>query len=223
MTDKIYVIGGGTFSHVRNHLALGTPAFGTTAIIIDKALKEELRHKPLDIESELILTKMANRESELITNEDVRSRVDFLVEDPSTKAIIFNCALTDFTGIIDDVPSGKYADRLQTKNGNVSMIMTPATKVIGGIRQKRPDIIVVGFKTTTNQTVETQHSRAMNLMQQNMLSYVVANDTVTRHNILIDHTGTVLFETPNRDILATTLASIIVTNYSRNVERRTYE
>ena len=29
--QRIHIIGGGTFSHVRNHLSNATPAFGSTA------------------------------------------------------------------------------------------------------------------------------------------------------------------------------------------------
>lgn len=31
MKKRVVIIGGGTFSHLRTHLALAAPAFGTTA------------------------------------------------------------------------------------------------------------------------------------------------------------------------------------------------
>lgn len=33
MTKYIHILGGGTVSHIRNHLALSTPAYGTASFI----------------------------------------------------------------------------------------------------------------------------------------------------------------------------------------------
>ena len=37
---QIYIFGGGTFSHVRNHMALAAPAFGETAKRLAELCKE---------------------------------------------------------------------------------------------------------------------------------------------------------------------------------------
>src|SRR5512143_1365808 len=107
------VIGGGTVSHVRNHLALCAPAYGTTAKKLGDLFKRKLNvhyaeaylreygYWPanVDFDVQLHLTKMAGGE-ELETNEDVSKLVDKLIADPNTKVIIFNPALVDYNGCI---------------------------------------------------------------------------------------------------------------------------
>ena len=64
--------------------------------------------------------------------------------------------------------------------------LTAAQKVIGRIRQARPDILVVGFKTTTGATVKEQEEAGLKLLQDNGLGLVLANDTVERRNLLLE-------------------------------------
>lgn len=176
---KVYILGGGTFSHVRNHLAIAAPAFGGTARYLHTLIPG----------STLILTKMADPASNIVTNQDVAAYVDQILADPDTNAIIFNMALCDFDGTIDDVPSGPHAQRLKTMHGDVTMHLTPAEKVIGRIHDTRPDISVVGFKTTTNASIQEQIKAGRNLMLKNQLTLVLANDTTYRRNILITQDG----------------------------------
>lgn len=65
MTKNIHIFGGGTFSHVRSHLALAAPAFGTTARNIWLKLHENTEYQ---VYSEL--TKMASISSDMVTNDD---------------------------------------------------------------------------------------------------------------------------------------------------------
>src|SRR6185369_17854626 len=129
MNLKNYVIiGGGTVSHVRNHLALCAPAYGTTArklhhLFRDKldvtgaeAQQREYGYWPSknEFDAQLYLTKMAGKdplainEVELETNGDVSKLVDKLIADPNTKAIIFNPALVDYEGIITTEGAAGY-------------------------------------------------------------------------------------------------------------------
>ena len=56
MSDKqIHIFGGGTVSHVRNHLALAAPAYGSTA----KALATLCKQIIPKMETVLHLTRMA--------------------------------------------------------------------------------------------------------------------------------------------------------------------
>jgi len=140
MNLKNYVIiGGGTVSHVRNHLALCAPAYGTTArklhhLFRDKldvtgaeAQQREYGYWPSsnEFDAQLYLTKMAGKdplainEVELETNEDVSKLVDKLIADPNTKAIIFNPALVDYNGNITEEGSVGYhwANDIPTRSG----------------------------------------------------------------------------------------------------------
>lgn len=161
----IHVIGGGTFNHVRTHLALAAPAFGGLARTICRKLIQNPKVIPTDVEADanyithLHMTRMAalGHESEKdalglypsdpsdyevviekdhpVTNQDVMDLVDRLCTDPETGIIFMTAAICDFDGQIDDEPSGKMAPRLQSRAGEVTMTLTPAEKVVGRVRR----------------------------------------------------------------------------------------
>jgi hypothetical protein len=183
----IYVLGGGTFSHVRNHMALATPAFGSTARQIRNLCEQQFDDK-MDVS--LILTKMADHNSRIVTNDDVAEVIGGLKSDFNTKIIFFNVALCDYTGIIVETKdgyneSGKYARRLQTSEGTQIMWLTPAEKIIKSIRDGRKDIFLVAFKTTCGATEDEQYLAGLNLLKKNSCNLVLANDTKTRVNMII--------------------------------------
>ena len=68
---QIHIYGGGTFSYVRTHLALAMPAFGETAKKLEILCKERFHNMDVNLH----LTKMANSDSKLVTNEDVEAHV----------------------------------------------------------------------------------------------------------------------------------------------------
>jgi len=166
--------------------------------------------------SELILTKMADPTSHLVTNQDVMNCVDEVCQDPELKAIIFNVALCDFDGQVDDVPSGSHANRLKTREGSQKMTLTPAEKVISRIKKARPDVIVVGFKTTTNATLDEQSVAAENLLRSNNLDWVLANDTVTRVNFIVGAGSQLVYSNEQRKYALGNLARFVHTRV-RNV------
>ena len=176
---KIIVLGGGTFSPIRNHLSLCAPAFGTTARKLYQLFTESEKSNV----TKLVLTKMADPESELKTNEDVASFIDSLLGDESVGTIILNVAFCDFNAVIEH--RGFHGERLKTADGNINLELTPSEKVVDAIRKKRPDIFLVGFKTTTNADVEIQFLSALKMMKRSKCNLVLANDTVTRKNMII--------------------------------------
>lgn len=185
MYQNIHIIGGGTFNHIRNHLSLATPAYGTTARILTYMFNNSLIRSS-DCHVKLHLTKMADPEfSELETNEDVSELVDTLIADPETKVIVFNVAMCDFNGIINDVKSGKYAPRLESRNVNPIAILYPSEKIIKKIRKERKDIFLIAFKTTCGATEQEQYITGLNLLKENSCNLVLANDTKTRLNMII--------------------------------------
>lgn len=186
MAKSIHIFGGGTIQHVRNHLALCAPAYGTTA----RKLAVELENLPLDMAVKLHLTKMADPESSMETNQDVSRALYGLLSSADTRAIIFNVAMCDFSGQIDGVASGKYAERLNTRDeGPVHMELAPTPKVLASIKIARPDVFVVGFKTTAGATEIGQQTAAERQIHETGVDLVLANDTVTRNNMLVDAKG----------------------------------
>jgi hypothetical protein len=177
---KCVIIGGGTFSHVAAHLALAAPAFGTTAKTL-KTLFEA--HKMLDVV--LKLTKMADSSSDLVTNEDVRDYVFSLILDKDVRIIVLNAALCDFK-----MSNPTRDKRLSSKLNYNTKLMGVTEKVITEIKKYRPDIIVVGFKTTAGEDIYAQLDKAENLVRQG-IDFVVANDIEKRVNFSIDSRGSV--------------------------------
>lgn len=187
MNKIAYVIGGGTVSHVRNHLALSAPAYGATAREI-YALIARNKHFQ-NLESQIVLTKMADFRSEIETGEDVEEFVDKIIADPRTKVIFFNPALVDFRGEIvtfKSTPqaSGKYETRL-TSNRTYQMALTPYPKIVDKIRKTRKDITLIAFKTTCGATEDEQYIKGLNLLKAASCNLVLANDTKTRVNMII--------------------------------------
>ena len=193
--SKVHIYGGGTFNYVRNHLALSAIAFGSTA----KRLRQLLL-----LESDLHLTKMADSSSDIVTNDDLDLHLKEILKDKDVKCIIMNAALCDYDGQIGNVESGKYADRLESREGVQEMILSPANKVIGQIKTIRPDIIVVGFKTTANE----HDDGIMQYKGQRMdVDAVLINDVVLRKNILLAYDSFVSFS--DRDEALICLAEFV--------------
>ncbi len=192
---KVHIIGGGTMSYIRSHLALCAPAYGTTA----RRLAELCwaHNKKLDVV--LHLTKMAGGTKTayslnglenpphrpLETNDDIKHLLEQLVADPATKMIFLNAALVDFDGQVGEVASGKSADRLSSREGNLSATLTPAEKLVGMVRQNRKDIFLVAFKQTCGASVQEQYIAGLNLLKSASCNAVLANDTKTRVNMVI--------------------------------------
>lgn len=194
----LHIFGGGTVNHVRNHMALCAPAYGSTAKHLARMCREtpELRETVA-----LELTRMADQAARMETNADVAIRLDELLAQAETRAIVFNVALCDFEGRIGDVPSGKYAERLRTREGGQALQLTPAPKLLSRIKEQRPDVFLVGFKTTADATADEQIALALRQIEETTADLVLANDTVTRQNILVvggEWAGTVLASSTDR-------------------------
>jgi hypothetical protein len=217
--NKIVLIGGGTISHVRNHLALCAPAFGKTVLTLEQLFLSKIP-KDGNISVVTYLTDMAGGKN-LSTNQDVSKLVDELIADPTVRVIIFNPALVDFHGEVDGVPSGKYAERLETNQGMRDMRLYPAGKIIGKIRQDRKDIFVVGFKTTCKAEPDEQYKKGLNLLKTNSLNLVVANDTGTRNNMIIAPEETRYSETNDRYKMLHFLTDMVLSRMNNTFTRST--
>lgn len=189
---KIHVIGGGTFSYVRNHLALAAPAFGQTARALDGLFDNaiwapEAKTKVPNWEwmTTLHLTKMAEPSSKWITNEDVKELIGYLVDDPETRVILMNAALCDYNGEVETLAGDKYGPRLKTSEGVRKMVLHPSDKILKDIRKTRKDIFLVAFKTTCGATPDEQYLAGLNLLKSNSCNLVLANDTKTHLNMVI--------------------------------------
>ncbi len=207
MNKTVHVIGGGTVFHIRTHLSLGAPAYGQTA----RRLAALCREHDNTMDVHLHLTKMADPQSAVETNEDMRGLVKTLVRDPLTKIIFFNPAIVDFDGQIKEVPSGKYAQRLRTSDegGNANeftIALKPSAKIIRLIRvgeegfTPRKDIFLVGFKATAGATPEEQYKQGLRALKTSSANLILANDVVTKVNMIIVPEEAAYHTTTDREV-----------------------
>lgn len=189
----VRIVGGGTVSHVRNHLALCAPAYGTTAKRLMGLCAAQGRN------AELSLTRMADPTSPYETSEDLLQLAEAIVADPTARVVFWNPAICDFNGQIGVVASGRKAQRLKTAEGQVTMELTPADKILSLFRATRKDLFLVAFKTTTNATPDEQYRAGLALLKKNSANLVLANDTVTGLNMVVAPEETRYHETHDRE------------------------
>lgn len=177
MTNRIvHVIGGGTFAPVKAHLALCAPAFGKTA----KQLAELSKTKFDKMDVSVHLTAMCDGgDPDLRTNADISALIDKIVDDPLSKVVFMNAALVDFDGHVNSPE-----ERLSSAN-NYVMELAPAKKMVGKFRRTRKDLFVVAFKTTAGATEDEQYKAGLNLLKASSVNLVLANDVITRKNMII--------------------------------------
>ncbi|MBS1722710.1 MAG: hypothetical protein JSS66_06845 [Armatimonadetes bacterium] len=214
---RIYVLGGGTFSHVRSHLALSTPAFGSTARQIAALCREA--DQTMDVE--LRLTKMADHTSNIVTNDDLALLCDEIKSDPLAKIVFFTAAVVDFNGCAGETPvraqagsfeQGKHAPRLDSRKEQAAFLR-PADKVIDQLRagdKGRKDLFLVGFKTTSGASPQEQYEAGLALLKRSSCNLVLANDTLTRNNMVICPEEAVYHETTNREAALRGLVEMVL-------------
>ena len=170
----IHIIAGGTVNDVRPHLALCAPARG----LVGETLYDLFREKGEEVC--LHLTWMAGGKRELRSNDDVARRLTELVShsDAGT-AIIMAAAICDYYGFIEG------EGRLESRDGNQVMQLTPADKLVGSIRAKRKDLFAVGFKATYGKSEDEMYVAGLRLMKEASLNLVFANDIDTQQNMVI--------------------------------------
>ena len=233
---KIYVLGGGTVFHVRPHLAISAPAYGKSAISLFNKIEEKLTNAGnITTEVHLGLTKMAigsmaeRRNGQRITmigesNQDVAQYLERIVTDPDTKMIFMSVALCDFEGhILDEIQrltrSGKREPRLKTKNGDATMHLRVADKLIGQIRAKRKDIFLIGFKTTAGMPEDAQYEAGLDLLKKNSCNLVLANDVQNGQNMIICPELATYSITHDRDKVLTELVNMAMSRSSNTFTR----
>lgn len=195
MEKRTVIIGGGTFNPIRNHLSLAAPAFGRTARDIHSLIPG----------SELVLTRMADPLNGFLTsNSDVEAYIDDLIEDKDVEAIIMNAAICDY-----EVEGGDFhGERFETSKGDITLDLKVSDKIISKIRKNRPDIFLVGFKTTTGKSPKEQFLIGLEMMKRTKCNLVLANDTLTRFNMVITPEETVYGWSKDREKVVTELVEV---------------
>lgn len=176
---EVHVVGGGTIVHVRNHLALAAPAYGSTAREI-AGICARLGRK-----TRLTLTRMADSSSKYETNDDMAALASEIAANAKTRIVFWNPAICDYKGQVGDVAPARKAERLKTRDGEQQMKLSPADKIVATIRRDRKDIFLVAFKTTTGASEDEMYLAGLKLMKGAHINLVLVNDVVTRMNMIV--------------------------------------
>lgn len=189
MNKKIYIVGGGTVIHNSCHLGLCAPAFGSTANKLEEICKTKFGNK-MDIHK--VLTSMAGGNHHLQSPDDLYCLARQITQDSLSKIVFWNPAVCDFSLEINNLESGKYAGRLDSKKTYTANVVPFNNKIIKGFRrdgfedvQPRKDIFLIGFKATCGVTEEEQYKQGLNLLKTSSCNLVLANDTKHRRNMII--------------------------------------
>jgi hypothetical protein len=152
------------------------------------------------VDVDLHLTKMADPTSSLETIDDLRGLAEDIVADYRSKVVIWNPAIVDFEGGVEegdptddatDLVEPKYRTRLKSSRW-YKLNLRPAPKLVTMFRrdsvngrEPRKDIFLVAFKTTCGATEQEMYSAGLNLVKQASANLVLVNDTVTRLNMVV--------------------------------------
>lgn len=236
MSERFYVITGGTIVHVAPHFALSAPAYGTIGRQIAARLVETVADRHADRTVHLLRTRMAIGDQgpsedehhlykaagieRLETNADMDKLIDHLTALPDTRCIVMAAAVCDWepNGIgyesrVGPSEFGKDQQRLSTHKGECPILyLEPTTKLIGRIRKKRKDIFLVGFKATTGKSEQDCYAAGLALLKRVSANLVVANDLHEKHNVVI---------TPEEFPYWSKTRTGMVNQLCRMIERRT--
>lgn len=214
----VHIVGGGTISHVRSHLALAAPAYGSTA----RRLAELCGTFWPSVDIDLHLTKMADPTSKLVTNDDLRKLAGEITTDYKSKVVIWTPAVIDFNATtyqaynledeglrISMSPVSESVARLSTSRGaNMPYILklSPEEKIVHVFRKEsvngkapRKDIFLVAFKTTSGASELDMYSAGLALVKSASANLVLVNDNITRLNMIVTPEESAYHVTTDRD------------------------
>jgi len=140
---------------------------------------------------------------EVETNEDLGKKLDEVLADPLVSAIVMAAAICDFEPA--GVGWGKDEPRLNSKQP-FRMWLSPAEKLIDKIKQKRPDIFLATFKTTSNESLDTLQYKATENLERCGADIVLGNDIKNKYNILVTQRSCVDFDVRDECLHALAIA-----------------
>lgn len=198
--NKVICISGGTMVHIRPHLSICAPAYGAVSNLIYNSFQSNNLKKPLKFEYTNVYTKMADSSSKIETNDDLGDYLCEILEDMTVKCIILAAAVCDFdpsflihdNGV--DCRIGKDQPRLSS-DSTYQVGLTPSYKIISLISMRRPDIILVSFKTTSNESIDILKNKSLKSMTDNDSDLVVGNDIANKYNIITSSDDVVEYST----------------------------
>ena len=203
---NIYIITGGTMVHITPHFSITAPAYGKVGIELYRMLNESISSDVYTIY--LIKTKMAgcnsdevmehlkslNLKTTIETNDELKSFVELISQERSTKAIIMASAICDFEpeelsayeekNPVTITDFGKDKKRLH-KAHSLELKLKPSSKIIDIIKKSNPHIFLVTFKTTAGETEEKLIEKSLYNLKRSQSNMVFGNDIQNKINLIV--------------------------------------
>ena len=199
----VHVVGGGTRQYIDgSHLYLGSKAMGNTA----RRIAELCREHGSVMDVELTLTAMAGGDSALDSNQDLAQLVNRLVADDRTKIVFWTPSVLDF-----ELLTERSEGRMKTSDGERPATLRPTRKLLEEFRHGshgRKDIFLVACKQTAGASEADLYQQALLLLKRSGANLVLANDALSRVNMIVVPEEGVYSVTTDRDAALRELVTI---------------
>jgi hypothetical protein len=182
---QIHVVGGGTLTPVAPHLQLASRAYGQTA----RRIAELCGTFWTGMGVNLHLTKMADPSSSVESVNDLHELALDIVHDFDTKIVFWTPAVVDW-----EVKGGTFDEKFVSSEPYFDLFLPlqPSAKILHMFRKlsvdsmaPRKDIFLVAFKATSGLSSQDQYQAALKVLKASSANLVLANDTVTRQNMIV--------------------------------------
>lgn len=185
--SSIRIFGGGTLLPVKQDLALTAISYGNTSKAILALCQAH------DKKAELQLTWFADPTSSIHTLNDVEGVARGYIADPQTKIVFWNPTMVEYP---------EHTLFLTNEDGDpvLSSPLPDPQRIPRFIKDKRPDIFLVVFQTTSGLTVEEQKENALILLKKTSANIVFAKDTSTEWNMVVTAEQSVYHQTTDKEV-----------------------
>lgn len=200
--NKIVIYTGGTTSSISPHFSFCSEAHGSIGRTIYSAFFKDLDFirkgkQCIDLRE----TKLAGGQS-ISSNEDLLSDVKDALADNTVTHIIMAAAVCDFVPVSlamhddSDVRTefGKDTPRLSSASGGV-LEFEPAPKIIDIIKEIRPDITLITFKTTSDESFDYLEEKCQSNIARTGADFCFGNDIKNHYNIISVKGSTLYYDT----------------------------
>ncbi len=111
------------------------------------------------------------------TNDDLHDQLSSLAQTETVGAIFQVAALCDYkvARVEDAAGSRRDAAKIESRSGQLTLVLTPARKVLAGLRALYPDASLVGWKYELNGGREEALAKAWRQLQESQSDACVLN------------------------------------------------
>lgn len=185
--SSIRIFGGGTLLPVKQDLALTAISYGNTSKAILALCQAH------DKKAELQLTWFADPTSSIHTISDVEGVARGYIADPHTKIVFWNPTVVEYPD---------HTLFLTNEDGDpvLSSPLPDPQRIPRFIKDKRPDIFLVVFQTTSGLNPEEQKATALTLLKKTNANMVFAKDTATEWNMVVGSEQSVYHQTTDKEV-----------------------